>query len=91
MFCVNIKIPFEARLPEEMKNMRTWLDHHRFETVAFRQWKTEIGIVFNLHFQHEVEAAAFAAAFDGRLESASRTEEAEPVEFAKPFGGKVLV
>ena len=72
MFRVFIKNLFEDRLQEEMKNMRTWLDHQRLTPTMFRQSKVGSTIVFSLYFENEEEAAAFAAAFGGRVENAGR-------------------
>lgn len=72
MFCVNIKIPDEDRLQDEMQNMRTWLDHQRYEPATFRQSRAASGIMFYVYFEAEVEATSFAAAFGGLVESASR-------------------
>lgn len=71
MFCVNIITNSEDHLKEEMQNMITWLDHKRFEPIAFWQSKTKSGMLFNLYFEDERKAVAFAAAFGGCVQSAS--------------------
>ena len=50
-----------------MNQMRTWLDHHRFEPDNFRQSADGAETRFRLGFKIESEAAAFAAAFRGRV------------------------
>ena len=50
-----------------MSQMRTWLDHHRFEPDSFRQLADGAATRFRLEFKIESEAAAFAAAFRGRV------------------------
>ena len=50
-----------------MSNMRTWLDHHRFEPDTFRQIDKVAGVSFRLEFKIEREATAFAGAFNGRV------------------------
>ena len=50
-----------------MSQMRTWLDHHRFEPDSFRQLAVGAKTRFRLEFKIESEAAAFAAAFRGRV------------------------
>lgn len=72
MFRVFVQNSLEDRLNEEMMNMRTWLDHQRFAPTMFRQTKIGSRIVFYLYFDNEKDANTFAAAFGGRVESASR-------------------
>jgi hypothetical protein len=50
-----------------MSQMRTWLDHHRFEPDSFRQSADGAETRFRLEFKIESEPAAFAAAFPGRV------------------------
>jgi hypothetical protein len=58
-----------------MSNMRTWLDHQRFEPDSFRQIETQRArFSFRLEFKIEREAVAFAAAFGGRVVVPSRDE-----------------
>jgi hypothetical protein len=48
-----------------MTDMRTWLDHHKFELDAFRYTPDAEGMVFRLELKFESEAKAFAQAFGG--------------------------
>jgi hypothetical protein len=50
-----------------MSQMRTWLDHHRFQPDTFRQSSGGAGLTLQLDFKSETEAVAFAKAFGGRL------------------------
>jgi hypothetical protein len=47
--------------------MRTWLDHMDYRPIGFRQSRS----VCRVEFTEEPEARAFAAAFSGRVRSAS--------------------
>jgi hypothetical protein len=66
VFPVEIRIPDETILTEQMATMREWLDHQRFEPTVFRYTFTSPGIVFRVEFKVEAEAVAFAKAFDGQ-------------------------
>jgi len=70
MFLVEIRIPNEDMLTEEMQAMRTWLDHRRFEPATFRYTFAPPAGVFRIDFTDEAQAAAFAAAFGGRVSMA---------------------
>lgn len=50
-----------------MSDIRTWLDHNRFEPDAFRCSRGTPVTTFRLDFKLEDEATAFATAFGGRL------------------------
>jgi hypothetical protein len=50
-----------------MSQMRTWLDHYRFQVENFRHFGESAGSKFRLEFSTESEAAAFASAFGGRV------------------------
>jgi hypothetical protein len=50
-----------------MGTVRCWLDHQRFEPVVFRYSFVSSAILFRVDFANEAEAAAFAAAFDGKV------------------------
>ena len=50
-----------------LSQMRTWLDHYRFQVENFRYFRETTGSKFRLEFNTECEAAAFASAFDGRV------------------------
>jgi hypothetical protein len=54
-----------GNLALELGEMRTWLDHMKFQAIGFRQIPgTDI---CRVHFENEQQARAFAKAFTGRL------------------------
>lgn len=59
-----------------MSNMRTWLDHHRFEPDTFRQITEGDGVSFRVEFKHANEAIDFGLAFGGRVVGSPRSEMA---------------
>ncbi len=65
MFLVQIRIPRETGLVDEMTAMRAWLDHERYEPTTFRYTFEPPGVLFQVDFTTEAEAAAFAKAFQG--------------------------
>ena len=67
MFPVEIRIAEDA-LTARMATMREWLDHQRFEPATFRYTFTPPGILFRVEFTLEVQAVAFAKAFDGQVQ-----------------------
>jgi hypothetical protein len=54
-----------ANLALELSQMRTWLDHMRFQAVGFRQIPG--GNICRVDFEGEPEARAFAQAFAGQV------------------------
>ena len=50
-----------------MSEMRTWLDHNRFQPDAFRYSRGSPTTTFRLEFKSEQQAKAFAKAFGGRI------------------------
>lgn len=66
MSTVEIRIMDEASLAQRMTEMREWLDHQRFEPARFHLTHLS-GIVFQVEFAIEAEAAAFAAKFGGHV------------------------
>ncbi|MBV9018048.1 MAG: hypothetical protein JO213_05185 [Alphaproteobacteria bacterium] len=56
-----------GNLPSLMSQMRTWLDHSRFEPDAFRYSVGSPATTFRLDFKVEEEAVAFAKSFGGRI------------------------
>lgn len=50
-----------------MSQMRTWLDHQRFEPDGFRCSRGSPVTACRLEFKAQEEAAAFAKAFGGRV------------------------
>jgi hypothetical protein len=52
-------------LAQALSQMRTWLDHMKFQTIGFRQ---QPGInICRVDFKSEQEARAFAQAFAGQV------------------------
>lgn len=66
MFPVAINIADEDALIEKMTAMREWLDHRRFEPSTFRYTFVLSGILFQVDFASQTQAAAFASEFGGR-------------------------
>jgi len=66
MFPVEIHIPDEDTLTEQMGAMREWLDNHRYAPATFR-YTFASRIIFWVDFTIEAEAVAFAEAFGGRV------------------------
>jgi hypothetical protein len=61
-----VEVAVEAgSLAQELSQMRTWLDHMKFQAVGFRQIPG--ANVWRIDFEGEQEARAFAQAFAGRL------------------------
>jgi len=71
MFQVDIPIPDGVTLSDRMEEMRTWLNQRRFEPATFRYAFAPHGIVWQVDFPVEAEAAAFATAFEGKLVTGS--------------------
>ena len=67
MFPVEVSIFNEDTLVETMETMRTWLDHQRFEPTFFRYKLGAKVVVVRIDFTVEMEAAAFARAFSGKV------------------------
>jgi hypothetical protein len=61
----------EVRITDEddfggmLKNMRLWLDEHRFEPMSFTYFDLEPGMVIRVLFNVDGEAEAFAQRFGG--------------------------
>ena len=49
----------------ELSQMRTWLDHMKFQAMSFRQIPP--ANICRVDFESEQEASAFAQAFSGRV------------------------
>ena len=62
-------------LTEQMKRMRTWLDHQGFEPSSFRLGAADPRRSLRVYFKVEAEAAAFAAEFGGSLLSPPVTDD----------------
>ena len=54
-----------GNLAGELSQMRTWLDHMKFQAIGFR--KTPRAKTCRVDFLSEHEASAFAQAFAGRI------------------------
>jgi hypothetical protein len=54
-----------GNLALEFGQMRTWLDHMKFEAIGFRQIPGTN--ICRINFEDEQEARAFAQAFAGQL------------------------
>jgi hypothetical protein len=52
-------------LGQELSQMRTWLDHMKFQAIGFRQ--TSSTNICRVDFENEQEARAFAQAFAGQV------------------------
>ena len=78
MFPVEIRIREnnEKIVTEKMTSMREWLDHRRLEPSTFRYRFEPPGLVFQVEFQMESEATAFANAFAGRVTRSSAGKRA---------------
>ena len=74
MFLVEIRIPHEDRLKDEMEAMRTWLDHQRSAPTGFRTTSVTSGATIHMDFTSEPEARAFAVAFGGNVRTAPARE-----------------
>lgn len=71
LFPVEISLLDEEQLARTMENMRTWLDHKKFDATTFRYSFVRPGIVLRIDFPAEPEARAFAEAFGGKVAAAS--------------------
>jgi hypothetical protein len=56
--------------------LKTWLESHGIEPVAFEHSAGGPGITFRVHFAAEEDATAFAGIFHGRLNNGGDGEEA---------------
>ena len=52
-------------LAHDLSQMRTWLDHMKFQAIGFRQIPG--ANIFRVDFEGEQEARAFAQAFAGQV------------------------
>jgi len=61
-----VEVAIEAgKLAHEFSQMRTWLDHLKFQAIGFRQIPDTN--VCRVYFEGEQEARAFAQAFAGQV------------------------
>jgi hypothetical protein len=61
-----VEVAIDAgKLAHELNQMRTWLDHMRFQAIGFRQ--TTVANICRVDFRGEEEARAFAQAFGGQI------------------------
>ena len=57
-----VEVAIDAgNLARELSQMRTWLDHMKFEAISFRQIPG--ANIYRVDFEGEQEARAFAQAF----------------------------
>ena len=73
MFPVEIRVyeRNEDALTARMSAMREWLDRHRFEPSKFLYTFVASGILFQVDFAVQSDAAAFARQFGGRVIAAA--------------------
>ena len=64
VYIVEVAIDGE-RLAHELNQMRTWLDHMKFQVMGFRQIPDTN--ICRVDFAGEQEARAFAQAFTGQV------------------------
>ena len=61
-----VEVAIDAgNLARELGQMRTWLDHMKFEAIGFRQIPGTN--VYRVDFEGEQEARTFAQAFAGQI------------------------
>ena len=61
-----VEVAIDAiNLAGEFGQMRTWLDHMKFQAIGFRQIPS--ANIWRVDFESEQEARAFAQAFAGRV------------------------
>jgi hypothetical protein len=61
-----VEVAIDAgNLARELCQMRTWLDHMKFQAIGFRQIPS--ANIWRIDFAGEQEARAFAQAFAGQL------------------------
>lgn len=80
LYSVEVRL-IGGNLAASLTQMRTWLDHQRFEPDAFRHSIGGAGITFRVDFKHETEALKFARAFGGRMIGipVRQNEDADPL------------
>ena len=62
----NVEVAIEVgKLAHEFMQMRTWLDHLKFQAIGFRQIPGTN--LYRVDFEGEHEARAFAGAFAGQV------------------------
>ena len=64
LYIVEVAIDAE-NLAHDLSQMRTWLDHMKFQAIGFRQ--IPIANICRVDFEGEQEARAFAQAFAGEV------------------------
>lgn len=68
MYIVEIAVDVD-RLSDEMNRMRVWLDHMRYQPIAFRHGSE--AVTCRIDFVDAAQAEAFAQAFAGRVTGAA--------------------
>jgi len=71
-----------------MADMRSWLDRRQIDTEEFDYSSLGRGIAFRVGFRSEPQAAAFAEAFGGRLQSANPRGATEQWRMPRSPGGE---
>jgi hypothetical protein len=71
-----------------MADMRSWLNRRQIDTEEFNYSSLGRGITFRVGFRGENQAAAFAEAFGGRLQSANPRGAAEQWRMPHSPGGE---
>lgn len=67
MRTAEVRISDDEDLVERLKDMRVWLDGHRFEPSTFTYFYLEPGMMIRVAFDIDEEARAFADRFGGYL------------------------
>jgi hypothetical protein len=60
-----VEVAIDADLSGKLNQMRTWLDHMKFQAIGFRQIPG--ANICRVDFKSEQEARAFAQAFAGQV------------------------
>ena len=60
-----VEVAIASDLAGELSQMRTWLDHMKFQAIDFR--KMPSANIFRVGFASEQEAGRFAQAFTGQV------------------------
>jgi hypothetical protein len=73
-----VEVAIDAgNLARELGQMRTWLDHMKFEAIGFRQIPG--ANIYRVDFEGEQEARAFAQAFAGQILNRTAVQCRTPV------------
>ena len=73
-----VDVPIDAgTLAHQLSQMRTWLDHMKFQPIGFRQIPG--ANIYRVDFEGEQEARAFAQAFAGQVLNRTAVQCRTPV------------